>query len=541
MSQAVKNQSSYNVRNSLVNYYLLIMFTFFPIFLSNHYAHARTDKFFLYLILSGILIISTLCVSLAYINDKNSSSNTAGASSSFKLSAPDICFLLFFVFAAISTLTSSHKLDSLSGNAGRNNGLILLLVYLLIYFILSRFYYYKEYVIIGYIVGSSLVAFLSDLHFFYIDPFGLLDGYSADIVEDFASTIGNKNTIAAFMCLFLPVAIALFVISKKRYLKVTAGFGIFFAYTGLLTANSNSAFIGLAAVLCAMLIIFTRKFEYLRAYFLALFIMFSSAKILRLFSLMLHDNSKAFESIQQHLVYGKYAYIPIILCLAIYLILTLFKGKIECHYKAKPLKIIFISLTALLFSALLFAFIYFSVFDLKTDLGSFETLFRFNAKWGTHRGFMWIYGLKEYWNFDVVHKLLGSGPDTFYYVFEPYFQGLSDFGDTSTDCIHNEYLNYLVTQGILGLLSYVSLLVAVLARSIKNSRNNPIIFLFMFSVISYAAQSVVNLYQPITTPIFFIFISLCEGLNRSNTNYVLASNINATNKKKKCRINTAQK
>lgn len=521
MSQAINNQSNYNVRNSLVNYYLLIMFTFFPIFLSDQYSHARTDKFILYVILSGILIISTLFVSLAYINNKNGASNIED-SLKFKLSAPDICFLLFFVFALISTLTSDHKLDSLTGNSGRNNGLILLLIYLLVYFTLSRFYYYKEYVIIAYIVVSSFVALLSVLHFFYIDPFGLLDGYGADIVEDFASTIGNKNTIASFMCLFLPVSIALFVISTKRYLKITSGFGIFFAYTGLLTANSNSAFIGLVAVLCVMLIIFTRKFEYLRAYFLALFIMFSSAKIFRLFSLMLHDNSKVFESIQQHLVYGKYAYIPIILCLAIYLIMTLFKKKIECHYKTKPLKIIFISLTALLFSALLFAFIYFSNFDLKTDLGSFEKLLRFNEEWGTHRGYMWIYGIKEYGSFDIVHKLLGSGPDTFYHVFEPYFQGLYKFGDTSTDCIHNEYLNYLVTQGILGLLSYVSLLVTVTVRSIKNSRKNPIIFLFIFSVICYAAQSVVNLYQPITTPIFFIFISLCEALNRSETKRVLA-------------------
>ncbi len=521
MSQAIKNKSNYNVRNSLVNYYLLIMFTLFPIFLTDSYAHARTNKYVLYIFLSGILIISTLCVSLSYINDKNNVSNIEG-SSSFKLSVPDICFLLFFVFALISTLTSEHKLDSLTGNAGRNNGLILLLIYLLIYFTLSRFYYYKEYVIISYIVGSSIVALLSVLHFFYIDPLGLLDGYGADVVENFASTIGNKNTIASFMCLFLPVTIALFVICTKRYLKITAGFGIFFAYTGLLTANSSSALIGLATFSCVMLIVFIRKFDYLRLYFFALFIMFSSAKILRLFSLILRDNSKTFDSIYKPLVYGKYAYLPIILCLAIYLIMTLFKEKIESHYKTKPLRIIFISLTALLFSALLFAFIYFSVFDLKTDLGSFEKLFRFNEGWGTHRGFMWIYGMKEYGSFDIVHKLLGSGPDTFYYVFEPYFNGLSHFGDASTDCIHNEYLNYLVTQGLLGLLSYIALLVTVTVRSIKNSRKNPIIFLFIFSVISYAAQSVVNLYQPITTPIFFIFISLCEALNRSDTKRVLS-------------------
>ena len=88
------------------------------------------------------------------------------------------------------------------------------------------------------------------------------------------------------------------------------------------------------------------------------------------------------------------------------------------------------------------------------------------------------------------------------------------YGDSSTNCAHNEYINYLVTTGILGLASYLSILFGALKGAIKSAAKNPLAIIFAVSVISYAVQATVNLAQPITTPLFIIFVSLCEAVSR---------------------------
>ena len=131
---------------------------------------------------------------------------------------------------------------------------------------------------------------------------------------------------------------------------------------------------------------------------------------------------------------------------------------------------------------------------------------------------MWINGMQDFSSFDILHKLFGSGPDTFYHVFEPHFAQLLDrFGDSSTDCIHNEYLNYLVTQGILGVGAYIALLASGTVRAIRKSYDNPLTLVFISAVLGYAVQAVVNLYQPITTPTLFLFLAMSEGICRKNT------------------------
>lgn len=507
------SKPSYNVRNTLTNIYLTIMFTFFPLFLTEFYAHARTDKYWLFTGLTVTLFIVTAIVTMVY----RSEYEKQGIKDQFffPLTPTDICMLCFFGFAAISTAVSAYPVDSLTGDAGRNNGLFLLLLYLIAYFIVSRFLVFKEYVIAGYLVFSSLVAILTILNFYYIDPLGILDGYSADIAEDFGSTIGNKNTIASFMCLFLPVAVMMFVMAKKRYLKVLAGISIGFAYGGLICANSNSGYLGFAVILMVMLIFCARDFEKFRNYMLALTILFASGKLLRLFSLIMSDHSKKFEVIPQFLLYSPYLYIPIGFFLLIYLLMTLYKRPLSKKYPAKAMKSVFIALFVLSITGLFGAFLYFTNIDQTTDLGNLERLLRFNDSWGTHRGFMWINGWKEFSDFDILHKLFGSGPDTFYYVFEPHFpELLSRFGDSSTDCIHNEYLNYLITQGFMGLAAYLGLLGCGVFRAVKYSYKDPLTLVFISAVIGYAAQSVVNLYQPITTPTLFLFLAMSEGICR---------------------------
>ena len=509
------------MRHSMVNYYLLLMLTFFEAFLTNQYASARTDKFILYIVLTSILIVSTIGISLSYYMDKKAppEHRVVEQKRFLDFSSTDIAFIIFFLCACVTTLLSDYKLDSLTGSAGRDNGLILLFLYTAMYFIVSRYYYFKNYVLSAFMVFGILISGLAILHFFYIDPLGIMTGYSQDVINDFGTTIGNKNTIAAYMCVFLPCAIMMFVVQKIRYVKILSAVAIVFAYCGLLVAGSNCGYIGFFAMLFFMALVCARKPHLLRGLMLSLTIMFSSGLLLRIFSFFMDDKSKGFEKIGEMLVYSNKIYIIIGILAVITISLYVFKDRKFVNSKAfKNTLTIVISVCGVLAVSLFTYFFYYYTFvDTTTDIGSLSQILRFDDRWGTHRGFMWINGIKDYLQFDFIHIIFGSGCDTFYHVFEPHFTELSvRFNNDTTNNIHSEYLNYLVTQGILGLASYLMIIITSVYRALKTAKKNELALIFVFPVIAYCAQSVVNIYSPIITPFLFIFIALCECLSRES-------------------------
>lgn len=517
------NKPSYNMRNTIVNYYLLVMFTFFEMFLTAQYARARTDKFILFIILSVALIVSVTAISLTYRFDKGTKpeDRIVEQQSFFKLSLTDIGFISFFFCACVTTVLSDYKLESLiGGKNSRDNGLVLLFLYLLVYFIVSRFYYFKNYVLCGFLVFGSLISLLAILHFYYIDPLGIMSGYSDSVIKDFGTTIGNKNTIASYMCIFLPFTIMMFILQKNKAVRILSAVSIAFAYTGLLVAGSNSGYIGLFVMLFFMLLVCVRKLKLLKKLMLALTIMFSSGLILRLLSLVLKKD-KGFEKIGQTLIFGKYIFFIVgffaVLTIALYFLEK--KFSLSEKWPKNTLIAVILLLGVAVVGVCVYLFVKYTFIDTKTDIGALSQIFRFDDRWGTHRGFMWINGVKDFFNSDLRVILFGSGCDTFYYFFEPHFQELSDrFNNSSTNCIHSEYLNYLITQGILGFISYMTIIISVIIRAFKASRNNTMALLFIFPVIAYSAQAVVNIYQPITTPFLIIFIALSECIARkSNT------------------------
>lgn len=518
-----KVYKSYNMRHSIVNYYLFIMFTFFELFLTQQYSRARTDKYLLYIVLTCALLIGVIAISISYYIDKKNPHALVVVEQQpfFKLSITDIGMIIFFLGAVISTLLSDHVLDSITGNAGRNNGLILLALYIVMYFIISRYYYFKNYVLLSFMVFGSLISLLAILHFFYIDPLGIMYGYSPEVVVDFGTTIGNKNTIASYMCVFLPCALMMFIVPNSISTRIVAAFAIIFAYCGLLVSGSNSGYLGFASLLFFTALVCIRKIHLLRRFMLALTVMFSSGLLLRLFSFIMNDKSKGFEKIGEMLIYSNVVYIIIAFCAVTTAVLYLFKNSnfTNSNLFKNSLTVLISVVGIAALGVFSYFFYYYTVVDTTTNIGSLSQIFRFDDRWGTHRGFMWINGVKDFFKTDFINMLFGSGCDTFYHVFSPHFTELAiRFGNGSTNNIHCEYLNYLVTQGFVGLVSYMTVIISTIIRAFKTARKNELILLFVMPIIAYCAQAVVNIYTPVVTPFLFIFIAMCECLSRNSNN-----------------------
>ena len=108
-------------------------------------------------------------------------------------------------------------------------------------------------------------------------------------------------------------------------------------------------------------------------------------------------------------------------------------------------------------------------------------------EWGTHRGYIWRIGLENYKEFPLIHKIFGYGPDTFGIVTvnNNYDEMVSRYNEIF-DSAHNEYLQYFVTIGPFGLISYLVLLVSAVLRMVRRAGDNPYVVAAAFSVaVSY--------------------------------------------------------
>lgn len=531
--QSSANQSvhkRYTLKCASLNYYLALMFSLFPLYLSifadgnfpfihfdNAFTSIRHDKYYLFLILTGIVAIAELLLITTYSENSKKSDKAKPKDSIFKsFSFVDYSLLALLFSSLISALFSPYIETAFFGEPnGRNNGVILIAFYVLAYFLITRLFYYMEYVLAVFAAASIGVYLLSILNGFYLDPLGTLRILGEAQANDFISTIGNKNLLSSYICISLPVIVAMSVHTQKRPLHIlylaSSGFG----FMSLMVSDSDSGILGIGAFLMIYFIVYSRRISKLKKYFLALTVMLAGAKLLRLFSLAMGDKYKEIGDLQQMFVFSNFGYVLLGICLAATVALYLTDLKKPNLILPKTVPIVLAILLAAAVAGLISAVVYFSTVDTQTNLGDFEKLLRFNDKWGTHRGYMWIRSMWIFGDASVWQKLFGTGPDTFYYPFSRYFDGLMKFGDSSTNAAHNEYINYLITTGIVGLGSYLAFVGSAIVRAVKTASKNPIVIVFLAAVVGYSAQAFVNISQPITTPLFIIFVALCEAVSRS--------------------------
>lgn len=138
----------------------------------------------------------------------------------------------------------------------------------------------------------------------------------------------------------------------------------------------------------------------------------------------------------------------------------------------------------------------------------------FNDAWGTNRGYIWRKSIEIFRDFPLIHKLFGYGPDTFGILTTTgdfWSEMLAAANGQTFDNAHNEYLQYLVTVGALGLITYVIFLAAAIRRMtvcLAKGNGNKYIAGCLFAVLCYNAQALVNLNLPITAPLMWLLLSI---------------------------------
>ncbi len=542
----------------------------------------------------------------------------------FSLSAADWGMGAFAVLAAASTILSDDAFSALTGDEGRLCGLVFILALAAMHVIVSRAQNADAWAVGGLLISGSLCALLGVLNFFKIDPFGFYPRLNQKSVDGFISTIGNVDFFSAFLCLFLPAAVAAFM-RGGRWVRRLSVFPILLGTGAVIAARADGALIALASAILTALCLgalplpapsesrqrsdsaaprleanlaesapcseendvpsrFRRTLSSLAASLHGKAADADEEKKPRLqqeararkhpalagssedgapsrfrrtlssLAASLHgkatgaDEEKKLHpqreartrmclalaclmaglflvgavmrlwpdatlSLKDHAC-ARLAAHPLLFA-ALSLLLTAAAYGLLHTRREKPvfpaprtflLTLLACAIVALAAAAALFLF--YTYVDTDTKLTGMLKLFRFRDKWGTNRGGVWVRCMKLFAQSDWRVKLFGFGPDLLKKpLADAYGAEIAAYCNLSFNNAHNEYIQYLLTHGALGLTAYLTFAVGACASLFRRARKSAAAAGLLAGALAYLLHAAVNVNQPITTPLLFLFLS----------------------------------
>ena len=484
--------------------YLIFISSVFCVYMDNKYFNitATRAKLFTY---SGIALV--ILAVMAYGIEISMIRYFDSGSKIFKkdkkiIEMPELWISLFLVANVIAWFMSDNKKGSWSGETGRCFGLSIVIIIALVVIVLSRQSCVSMLVFVSLSVTATFSFIVAVLQHFGNDPFELRLTVVKRQKEMFISTFGNINTYGAYICVVLPIFAAVFIFSKKLWARIVGGCMLVLTGIAIIPAKSDNVYLGAAAAFLVLfyIAIMNKRFT---EYIFGVLLLVVGLDVMAYLNQEYKGSQKHINGIAQ-VVENPKIMTMLVATVGLVLVLTLVFRQVNYElYKNIQSKKLLVIFSIILVVGVIGVVIY--------GVSSQNSLFVFNDKWGTFRGYIW----RRCWNIfedaDPLHKLFGHGNETIAAQMKQYYAEMVSITGKKYDNAHNELLQYLVTTGLFGVISYLGFVVTSFLYIGRRLKGDPIAIACLAGGVSYFAQSLVNLNQPITAPLFFVIVAAGVG------------------------------
>ena len=517
------------IAKNLMTIYVLFYLAVFPLCIHDHYYDILTFRFGLFWKPTLVYGIVFVLLGLFYlVADKlyNEGKIIKSFIGSLKnkgwkkyITKTDISFTALILIFSLSTALAEYPYEAFWGNRGRWQGLLTGRMFYIAYILVTRFYEYKKWHFYAFLLCASLVVIWAMFNFFLIN-FGMFEDTKDDYKYTFVSSIGNINTYCNYTGMFFGVASALFILSEKMPENILIFVSLAIASFGQVMGLSENAALSTAIVLAVLPLCIVRTRMHIAKFFMAMLTYLAAMKITQVSTTLGYETMNDLDPSLQITIAGK-GFFSILLTAV--LIITVLSAVYALRKKGtedtKDVKIFRLFWTILIAAGICTIVTVFICANkgIHSELWEpYRGFLVFDDRWGTGRGLNWRLGM-EYWLSDstLLSKLIGYGPDTYYIItMDRFMKIMMAAGHGMFDSAHNEYFEYFITVGILGLVSYIILLFTVLRTMLRKKASG--IRAAAVGVIAYIFQAVVNIAVPLTTPVLMLLMFIGCRKNSEN-------------------------
>ena len=415
----------------------------------------------------------------------------------------------------------TKAMQAFEGSNGRMMGLFMYILLAIMFFVIARYLKINLNIFIV-LAATTLYAYLvaifqhvnlpidenthSLIRKFSNHCVGLKEGIAKRQYDVFYSTLGNINIFACFIVITLSVFIFMYIFSKEIRYKVISAIVLVAGGFSIMIANSDSAYIGLsvAIYLAFILAIKDKKFiDFLLAmFFIALGNL--GTVILNKKVIVFYDKRGGFATALDRMDYAIIICLVLAFLVAAAILVKKFLSKYLEKINTKKLIVGILIATAVMIVAVV-------IVGIKKQM----SIFKFNYKWGTYRGYIWTKSGELFKDAPFINKLFGYGNESVKSLMVgSYNDEMIAVTKKVYDNCHNELLQYLITTGIFGLVTYLGLFISSFIYILKNSKKQVIAYACLGAMTGYFVQALININQPITTPLYFVIMAVGVGYVR---------------------------
>lgn len=528
-----QNQSSYSMEaqieqfrsdwrktnGRIIGVFTLLILAGLPIVYQDYYFNILVVKYYYYCAMVIGMAVFTVIAAIVYIRRdrlcyEGEVLRTIRRDSKLSsLKATDWAMLAFALSAVISTLQSEYRYESFWGNEGRYCGLFLILLYTMCYFMVTRGLDFKRWYADVFLGAGVIVCLLGILHFFNLDPLGFKKNISPDDYSIFVSTLGNINTYTSYIALPAGISAVLFASEDNIKRRLWYYICMVLAFMALIMGVSDNAYLSFFALLGLLPLYLLKDRKGLNAYTAILATFFTVLVLIAGIENAFGDRVQEISGIFNLFTRFSGLWVAALFLWMLTAALHIRNRKLEQLGRPMGMKkryqYLWLGLILCVTAIILFVLYDANVAGNGERYGSIANYVVLNDSWGTDRGYVWHLAIRIYNSFPMSHKLFGYGPDTFGVItVENYYNEMVSAYNQKYESVHNEYLQYLVTIGAVGLIAYLAFLGTSLVRIVRTGLKNPVVMAFAFAVICYCTQALVNISVPMAMPLMLLLIMM---------------------------------
>lgn len=501
-----------------IHVYLALMLLVQPLYMTDGYRMIGDAKyqFFRNITVFFLVVIASLC--LAGVSGRRFLQYR------WTFSATDIAVACYLGSTVCSWCFAVDRQMAWSGFPGWYMGLLSQILFAWVYFAVSRLYdgsAGEGMVLRGFLAGAVIVMALGILNCYNYDPLRMFQALEDWEREHLRSTIGNQNWYCGYLSIASSIGICYGCVGKKweRAAGLLASLLLFWT---ALTSGSEGAYLFLLAQM-AVLLLWALDGRRQMTAFVRILLCAPAAGLLGRYCIRFRGLMLVEDGALGGFLFWK-GFGALSVCLALLLAFLHIRAKKGCADWLSRRQIsragwIFLGTCLCLCLAVLAAC---QLSDAVWKVFGEWGLLRITDSWGSDRGALWRMSLGSFWQTGVWRKLFGAGPDCFSHVIYQYYP-VNDLIGASGQWkgavyanAHNEWLNMLVNQGILGLSAYIGIFATLFVRLWRRRKEQPFVLLGLLAIAGYASYGLVSFQQAASTPLLFAVLGISESFLKNS-------------------------